>query len=83
MRTELAASTVITIAHRIVTIIDSDKILVMDKGRAVEYDHASNLLSNPEGLFYSIVTALGDQAAETLKAKAFQKLDPSTALEQA
>jgi ATP-binding cassette subfamily C (CFTR/MRP) protein 1 len=33
-----ANSTVFTIAHRINTIINSDKVLVLDQGRCVEYD---------------------------------------------
>lgn len=35
----------LTIAHRISTVIDADKILVMDKGRLVEYDHPFKLLT--------------------------------------
>lgn len=38
----------LTIAHRISTVIDSDRILVMDKGRLVEYDHPFKLLTLKE-----------------------------------
>lgn len=37
------------------TIIDSDKVLVMDAGTVVEFDHPYNLLMNEEGFFYKMV----------------------------
>jgi ABC-type multidrug transport system fused ATPase/permease subunit len=37
-------STIITIAHRLQTIVDYDKVLVLDKGRVVEYGHPYELL---------------------------------------
>ena len=39
----------IVIAHRLATVIDADRILVMDKGEAVEYDHPFKLLAEDEG----------------------------------
>jgi len=47
--------TVLTIAHRLNTVMDSDKILVMDGGTAVEFDHPFRLLKNPNGYFYKMV----------------------------
>lgn len=38
--------TVSQIAHRINTIMDSDKVLVMSEGRVAEYDSPENLLQN-------------------------------------
>jgi ATP-binding cassette subfamily C (CFTR/MRP) protein 4 len=49
-------STVLTIAHRLNTVMDSDKILVMDAGRAVEFGEPQELLQIPDGIFYSLVT---------------------------
>ncbi len=46
--------TMITIAHRLKTIIGSDKILFMDNGRAVEFDSPQTLLNNKNGHFYKL-----------------------------
>ncbi|GMF18732.1 unnamed protein product [Phytophthora lilii] len=48
-------STVLCIAHRIETIMDSDKILVLDAGEVVEYDTPAALLQNTDGVFRSLV----------------------------
>ena len=52
----LENSTVITVAHRIKTIINYDKILVLDAGEVKEFDSPSNLLKNEESLFHELVT---------------------------
>lgn len=59
--------TVITIAHRLNTIMDSDKILVLDKGRVAEFDSAQNLLKNKAGIFTGMVEATGEASASYLK----------------
>jgi ABC-type multidrug transport system fused ATPase/permease subunit len=38
IRTKFSECTVLTIAHRLNTIIDSDRVLIMDKGHVGEYD---------------------------------------------
>ena len=47
-------STVITVAHRIKTIIDYDRILVLDNGNVIEYDTPQNLLKNEKSLFFEL-----------------------------
>ncbi|RLN59762.1 hypothetical protein BBJ29_006823 [Phytophthora kernoviae] len=47
--------TVLCIAHRIETIMDSDKILVLDAGEVAEYDTPSALLEMKGGMFHSLV----------------------------
>ena len=47
-------STVITVAHRIKTIIDYDRILVLDNGNVVEFDSPQNLLKNEKSLFFEL-----------------------------
>jgi ABC-type multidrug transport system fused ATPase/permease subunit len=48
---ELRDSTIITIAHRLQTIIDYDKVLVLDHGRVIEFDHPWELINKEDGLF--------------------------------
>ncbi|KYB27064.1 ATP-binding cassette sub-family C member 4 [Tribolium castaneum] len=48
IRRKFRECTVLTIAHRLNTVIDSDKILVMDAGIVVEFDRPERLLQNPE-----------------------------------
>jgi len=50
----LMSSTVITIAHRIKTIINYDKILVLNYGEMVEYDSPQELLENKNSIFYQL-----------------------------
>lgn len=59
IRQEFRDSTVLTIAHRLNTIMDYDKILVMDKGRLAEFDSVQNLLTKENGIFYSMVKKAG------------------------
>ena len=47
-------STVITVAHRIKTIINYDKILVLNNGKIEEFDTPTNLLKNEKSLFYQL-----------------------------
>jgi ABC-type multidrug transport system fused ATPase/permease subunit len=51
VREQFRASTVLTIAHRLNTIIDSDRIMVLDVGKLAEFDSAETLLAKPDGLF--------------------------------
>ncbi|CAG9577085.1 unnamed protein product [Danaus chrysippus] len=48
IRTKFADSTVLTIAHRLNTVMDYDRVIVMDKGRVVESGHPYELLTHPQ-----------------------------------
>lgn len=58
--------TVLTVAHRLNTVMDSDKVLVMDAGEMVEFDHPHNLLANKTGFLYKMVEQTGPANAELL-----------------
>jgi ABC-type multidrug transport system fused ATPase/permease subunit len=51
VRARLKDCTVISIAHRLHTIIDSDRVLVMEKGLLVENDKPEQLLNAKVGVF--------------------------------
>lgn len=55
LREAFPGCTVFTIAHRVNTIMDSDKILVMSDGHVAEFDSPQNLLAKEDSLFASIV----------------------------
>eukprot|EP00804_Cyclotella_cryptica_P002769 CCRYP_021220-RE/>CCRYP_021220-RE protein AED:0.04 eAED:0.04 QI:4107/1/1/1/1/0.71/7/473/383 len=59
-REEFKDATCITVAHRLNTIMDSDFVLVMDDGRAAEFDKPSALLSKG-GLFKGLVDAWDEE----------------------
>ena len=55
MNEEFKDSTVITVAHRLNTVIKSDKILVMGFGKVIEFDSPQRLMDDPNSEFYSLV----------------------------
>lgn len=50
----LKNSTIITIAHRLKTILSYDRILVLDDGKKLEFDTPKNLLQDPNSFFYKL-----------------------------
>ncbi|XP_055548703.1 multidrug resistance-associated protein 1 isoform X7 [Wyeomyia smithii] len=59
IRTEFKDCTVLTIAHRLNTIMDSDKVIVLDKGQIVEYAAPNELLQSRSSAFYSMAKDAG------------------------
>merc|ERR1712070_529689 len=55
VRSNFANATVLTIAHRLNTIMDSDRVLVLDNGHVAEFDTPSKLLSETSSIFYGMV----------------------------
>ncbi|KAI9837542.1 MAG: hypothetical protein M1819_007193 [Sarea resinae] len=58
LRQEFKDRTIITIAHRINTILDSDRIVVLDHGTVAEFDTPAELVRR-KGLFYQLVREAG------------------------
>ncbi|XP_014108087.1 PREDICTED: multidrug resistance-associated protein 1-like isoform X1 [Pseudopodoces humilis] len=58
LRTEFRDSTVLTIAHRVNTILDCDRILVLENGRIAEFDTPEHLIAQ-KGLFYRLMEESG------------------------
>ncbi|XP_036328974.1 multidrug resistance-associated protein 1 isoform X2 [Rhagoletis pomonella] len=54
IRSEFKDCTVLTIAHRLNTILDSDKVIVLNKGEITEFASPTELLDNPHSAFYSM-----------------------------
>ena len=55
MNEEFKHSTMITVAHRLNTVIKSDKILVMGFGKVIEFDTPERLMNDPNSEFYSLM----------------------------
>lgn len=62
IRTKFKHCTVLTVAHRLHTVMDSDRILVMDDGRAREFDIPHLLLKKHGGALRQMVDATGAEA---------------------
>nr|XP_050866832.1 multidrug resistance-associated protein 1 isoform X1 [Vespula vulgaris] len=59
IREDFKDCTVLTIAHRLNTILDSDKVILLDKGLIIEYDSPEVLLRNSSSAFYSMAKDAG------------------------
>lgn len=60
IREEMNDCTVLTIAHRINTVMDSDRILVMDQGHVAEFDSPTKLIQDKSSRFYALAKEAGE-----------------------
>lgn len=75
IREKFADCTVLTIAHRLHTVMDSDRVLVVHDGQAAEFDHAHCLLQNPDGFLSKLVDETGFTTSRYLKQLAKQNYE--------
>lgn len=68
IREQFSNATVLTIAHRIATIADSDRVMVLDFGKLIEFDTPANLLQNPHSLFASLAKKSKEAKKEATEA---------------
>jgi len=59
--------TVLTIAHRLKTVMDSDRIMVIHEGRIVEFDTPKCLLHSKDGFFKNLVEQTGKKESKLLQ----------------
>eukprot|EP00835_Amoeboradix_gromovi_P005064 NODE_442_length_8548_cov_0.231862.p5 type:complete len:238 gc:universal NODE_442_length_8548_cov_0.231862:5189-5902(+) len=60
IRTEFDDSTILCIAHRLRTVIDFNRIMVLDQGKLVEFDTPYNLMMNKDGIFRKMCMESGE-----------------------
>ncbi|XP_041788758.1 ATP-binding cassette subfamily C member 4 [Anopheles merus] len=80
IREKFKHCTVLTVAHRLHTVMDSDRILVMDAGEAREFDTPHILLQQEGGILKDMVEATGPSESESLKriaAETYAQMDPN------
>ncbi|KAJ7837907.1 P-loop containing nucleoside triphosphate hydrolase protein [Mycena leptocephala] len=81
VNTQMQGLTVLAIAHRISTIVNYDKILVLDSGSVAEFDNPMVLLSNPESRFARLAATQGIYHPDLVpKDVAVKKLSDGTAM---
>ena len=70
IRNIMSDRTVLSVAHRLHTVIDFDSIMVVDAGELVEYGSPAELLADPDSVFSSLVDATGRREGAKLRAAA-------------
>ncbi|KAK2579975.1 hypothetical protein KPH14_012235 [Odynerus spinipes] len=67
IRNKFKNCTVLTIAHRLNTIIDCDRVLLLDHGQVLEFSHPYILLQNEQSHFFKMAKENGDRTIEQFK----------------
>jgi len=79
IRRDFNNCTIVTIAHRLNTVVDYDRVVVMSFGRVIEFDTPATLLRNPQSMLSSMVDETGAAQAALLRSIAFDKEASSAA----
>ncbi|KAI8908383.1 P-loop containing nucleoside triphosphate hydrolase protein [Gorgonomyces haynaldii] len=75
IKTQFKHTTVLSIAHRLNTIADFDRVLVLQDGELAEYDAPHILLSNPKSLFSALADATGQANSQLIRDIAKEKYE--------
>eukprot|EP00979_Chaetoceros_neogracilis_P008350 scaffold1862_cov268-Chaetoceros_neogracile.AAC.15 len=67
IRSRFKGTTLLTIAHRLNTIMDYDVVLVMDNGKVGEFGTPKKLLEDDDGLFTGLVDSTGRESSLALR----------------
>ncbi|KAK3746327.1 hypothetical protein QZH41_008505, partial [Actinostola sp. cb2023] len=67
IRTKFKECTVITIAHRLNTIMDYDKILLLENGRVIDFDTPQALIAKDHGILTQLLMSFSQKEADTLQ----------------
>ena len=67
LRARFQGTTLLTIAHRLHTVIDYDVILTMDNGKVAEFGTPAELLEKEDGLFAGLVDSTGRESSSALR----------------
>jgi ABC-type multidrug transport system fused ATPase/permease subunit len=70
LKAHFSDRTIFTIAHRLDTIIDSDRILTMNAGVVAEFAHPHELLEDADSIFHELCMNAGKAQFEVLAARA-------------
>nr|QST14987.1 ABCC4-1 protein [Diaphanosoma celebensis] len=70
IRDQFKDCTVLTIAHRLNTVMDSDRIMILDDGYLKEFDEPAVLLGDPESVLHNMVNQTGETNSKRLIAMA-------------
>jgi len=70
IRNRFADCSIITIAHRLNSVMDCDRILVLEAGLILEYDHPWKLVQNEKGTLTAMINSTGKSSSVMLKALA-------------
>ncbi|EGC38375.1 hypothetical protein DICPUDRAFT_148988 [Dictyostelium purpureum] len=67
IREKFQHCTILTIAHRINTILDSDRIMILDSGTISEFDKPSKLIQNESSLLNFLINETGEHNSKLLR----------------
>ncbi|XP_074034745.1 ATP-binding cassette sub-family C member 4 isoform X2 [Leptinotarsa decemlineata] len=82
IREKFSDCTVLTIAHRLNTIMDADEVLVISFGKILEFDHPHELIQRADGHFREMVAETGPVIASQLRDIAFEAYRNQETVEQ-